>query len=196
MSRAVKPNPPTLVHGIGVALALSLAGGALLFALAPLLVAGTALRLLVALLGAAYLIYLLAGSAQRTGRIATLGIWTAVAAALWITSPPLSLYVLIHVGMLWIARSLYYYSGLLPVLADLGLNLLALAFAGWALARSGSPFLALWCFFLVQALFVLIPERIRGLARRSTPDEVGADDAFQRAHRAAEAALRRLAATR
>ena len=57
----------------------------------------------------------------------------------------------------WLVRSLYYYSGLLPALADLGVTALGAAFAVWAAQRSDSAWLALWCFFLVQAFHVLIP---------------------------------------
>ena len=89
-------------------------------------------------------------------------------------------------------RSLYYYSGLLPALADLGVSVLGAAFAAWAAQRSGSAWLVLWCFFLVQAFHVLIPASLtqRG---RAAPDP--ADDAFARAHRAAEAAVRRLSSS-
>ena len=52
--------------------------------------------------------------------------------------------------------------------------------------------LSLWSFFLVQALFVAIPPH---LGRRSQ-SERGPEDTFQRAHRNAEQALRRLASVR
>jgi hypothetical protein len=49
--------------------------------------------------------------------------------------------------------------------------------------------LSLWSYFLVQALFTAIPTRAaRGPAAASE------DDAFERAHRAAEAAVRWLSA--
>ncbi len=181
----------SLANGVSVALALSLAGGAVFAALSSMLAAGTALRLLVMLLAVAYLAYLLARSRQRIGRMATIVIWCAASALLWVTWPPISLYVLVHAGMLWIARSLYRYAGFLPVLADLCLSALALAFAWWAATRTGSTFIALWCFFLVQALHVLIPARILRIGR--TPATSDADHAFRQAHRTAEAALRRLA---
>lgn len=195
MSGAQTRRRPPLVHGVGVALALSLAGGALFVALGTVLAGGTLLRLLIVLLGGAYLLYLLGSSGQRIGRVATVAIWTLASVVLWVAAPPLSLYLLIHVAMLWLIRSLYFYSGVFPVLIDLGLNVLALAFSFWALSRSGSAFLALWCFFLAQALFVLIPATVRG----RKPDAAyppAENEAFVRAHRAAEAALRRLATPR
>ena len=92
-------------------------------------------------------------------------------AATWLAGVPLVGYVLIHVGLLWLVRSLYFYSGVLPALLDLGLSALGLAFAVWAAGRSGSPLLALWCFFLVQALHVCIPAAITGTTAARASDE-------------------------
>src|SRR4026207_506730 len=80
--------------------------------------------------------------------------------------------------------------GLLPALAGLGLTLLGAAFAVWAAQRADSAWLAFWCFFLVQAFHVSIPA---SLTRGNSHD--APDDAFARAHRAAEAAMRRLSSS-
>lgn len=190
-------NRSTLLRGIGLALALSLAGTALLVALPPLFGAATSVRIVVALLGLAYVLYVLASSAERTGRITTVVGWSALAAAAWLIEPPLGVYVLLHVAMIWLARSLYHYSSVLSALADLALSAVAAAFAVWAAQRTGGTWLALWCFFLVQAFHVWLPAAIgRGSSARA--HVAGADDGevFERAYRAAEAALRRLAETR
>ena len=60
---------------------------------------------------------------------------------------------------------------------------------------SGSLFLSIWSFFLVQALFVAIPTRLRQKAGDRGPAR-DSEDPFQRAHRAAEAALRKLSSVR
>ena len=106
-------------------------------------------------------------------------------------APPLTLYLLIHVGAIWLVRSLYFYSGVVPALMDLGISALSVSAMAWAISRSGSVFLATWCFFLVQALFVAIPKRI---GRRPGTGQDGHDSEarFQHAYRAAEAAVRRL----
>jgi hypothetical protein len=181
-------NPPSFGHSLGAALLFSLCGAAVLVALAPFAGSGTALRAVIMLLGLAYVLYLLGKSGERVGRIATVALWIAAASGTWFMGLPLVAYALVHVGLVWLVRSLYYYSGLLPALADLGLSLLGAAFAVWAAQRSGSAWLAFWCFFLVQAFHVLIPATLGGRAGPST----GGDDAFARAHRAAEAAMRRL----
>jgi hypothetical protein len=96
----------------------------------------------------------------------------------------------VHVGHAGLLRSLNYSSGLLPALIDFGLGLLGTTFAVWSAQRTGSFGLALWCFFLAQAFHVLIPASVR--PGQGSP---AADDAFARAHRAAEAAVRRLSGT-
>ncbi len=186
------PSKPSLSAGIGVAFVASACGAALIAALAPWLGGGTAVRAVVALLGFAYVLYAIASSRERVGRITTVACWLAIACGAWLLSPPLAGYVLLHVGLVWLVRSLYFYSGLVPALADLGLSLLSAAFAAWAAQRSGSAWLALWCFFLAQAFHVLIPASLMQ-SGKAAPDT--ADDAFARAHRAAEAAVRRLSSS-
>lgn len=180
---------PSLCTGLLAALVLSAGGAALLSALSPWLGGSAALRAVIALLGFAYVLYAIAQSGERVGRLTTVACWLVAAAGAWLLDLPLAGYVLAHLGAAWIVRSLYYYSGLLPALADLALSALAAAFAVSAAQRSGSLWLALWCFFLVQAFHVLIP---RSLARRPAATRAGTNDAFARAHRAAEAAVRRL----
>jgi hypothetical protein len=182
---------PSLGTGIAAALVLSACGAALLAALTPWLGSGTALRLGIAALGFAYALYLIARSGERVGRLTTLAGWVAVASVVWLAGLPLAGYVLAHLGLVWLVRSLYYYSGLIPAIADLGVTALGAAFAAWAALRSDSAWLALWCFFFVQAFHVAIPA---SLARRSAVQRP-ADDVFARAHRTAEAAVRRLSST-
>lgn len=183
--------------GVVAALAASASGAALVAALAPLAGFDAALRAAVALVSAGYALYLLAQSTERVGRATTATVWLALSAGAWLIGIPLPGFVLLHVTMLWLVRSLYRYSGVLPALADLALTALSLAFAAWAAARSGSPFLALWCFFLAQALTAYVPSTIAPHAAEreaSAPPDGG--DAFERARRTADQALRRLAAGR
>jgi hypothetical protein len=61
----------------------------------------------------------------------------------------------------------------------------------WAISRSGSVFLATWCFFLVQALFVAIPPAIKG--RRARQRNTATDnETFANAKRNADKALHQL----
>jgi len=114
-----------------------------------------------------------------------------LAGAAWFIAPPLMLYLLVHLGAIWLVRSLYFYSSVLSALADLALNGLGLAAAIWAVTRTDSVFLGIWCFFLVQALFVNIPDSMRRKA--GTRESANArTDRFQHAHCVAEAAVRKL----
>ena len=115
----------------------------------------------------------------------------AVIALRAVAAPNLAVYLLGHVGLLWLIRSAYFYSGLLPAVADLLLSGFSIAVGIWAASRSGSLGLSVWTFFLVQSLFVFIPRTV------SKPETVGrrrsGQDPFDKARRSAEAALRRLA---
>jgi len=179
---------PSLGRGLLAALVLSACGAALLAVLTPFVGSAAALRAVVAALGLAYVLYAIGSSGERVGRITTVACWVVGAAAASLLGLPLTGYVLVHLGLVWLVRSLYYYQGVLPALADLGMTLLGAAFAVWAGLRSESAWLVLWCFFLVQAFHVLIPPSLH--ARAAAQD--APDDAFARAHRAAEAAVRRL----
>ena len=137
------------------------------------------------------MLYLLSRSSERVGRVTTVVLWSLMFAISWFTAPSLGVYLLVHVGALWLVRSLYYYASVLAALLDLGMCSLSFATALWASMHTGSIFLAIWCFFVGQALWVAIPP---SMARQI---EAGGcrphDEAiFQRAHRTAEAAVRRL----
>jgi hypothetical protein len=179
-------------HGLGLGLVLSVIGAAGLLVLSLFIATEAAVRLVVAALGLVYVLYLMGRSRERIGRVTTLTLWIAAAAVAWLMGLPFAAYVLVHVGLVWLVRSLYYYTGLLPALVDFGLAALGVIFGVWAAQRSGSAWLAFWCFFLVQAFHVLIPATVGERSERAA----GCDDRFWCAHRAAESAVRRLSTTR
>lgn len=182
---------PTFFHGVIVAAGLAFVASAIVAALTPFMGLGAVVRLVIPGIAIAYLVYLFSRSDERVGRVTTLSIWIALAAVTWWAAPPLPLYLLIHVAAIWLVRSLYFYSGLLPALMDLGLSMLAVSTSVWALTRSDSVFLAVWCFFLVQALFVAIPPAIG--RRQQSGGSAAADNAsFEQARRQADEALRQL----
>lgn len=178
---------PSFLEGAGVALIAAAAAGLGLALLCPLLPVVTVARVVADCLALAYLAYLLRRSPERVGRLVTLMVWFLAAGLLWLSAAPLSLHILTHSGLLWLARSLYFHGGPLAALADLGLTGLAMTIALGAYLHTGNTFLAVWCLFLVQALFVLIP--VRDPEGTRAPDE----DRFDHAHRSAEAAVRKLA---
>ena len=182
---------PTFIHGVIVAAVLGFFASAVVAALTPFVGLGAVIRLVIPALGLAYLLYLFSRSTERLGRITTLAFWSALAAVTWWMAPPLPLYLFIHVGAIWLVRSLYFYSGLVPALMDLGISTLSVSATVWAITRSGSVFLATWCFFLVQALFVTIPPSMQRKQRASL-EKAADNDTFNHARRQADEALRQL----
>lgn len=188
MTRPAKA--PTFLGGAVIAFVFAAAGAAVFAAIIPWLSSAQAIRGIAIALGGAYTLYLLSGSEERTGRIATVAVWcvATAAAALFVSSLPL--FLICQVASIWLIRSLYFHGSIVGALADLGIGGLALAFAIWAARGSGSVFLSIWCFFLVQALFVALPAD----GGTQSHADAGSDQPFKRAERSATAALRRLAA--
>ena len=181
---------PTLFHGVLVAAGFAFLASALIAALTPFVGFGSVVRLCIPLVSFAYMLYLLRSSDERIGTVTTVSLWSALAIVTWWISPPLPLYLLIHAGAIWLVRSLYFYTGVFPALLDLGLTAVSLAGFTWAATRTGSVFMATWCLFLVQAVFVAIPRSIR---RKKAPQPIAGNESFERARRQADEALRQLA---
>jgi hypothetical protein len=189
---------PTFLNGAVAAALLAVLASAMLATVAPFLGFGTALRLAVPVLAGAYLLYFFRAVRPRTGRVVCFVLWTALAVFAWFAAPPLPLYLLLHAGAVWLLRSLYAYSGVIPALMDLGLCALSVLAFGWVFARTGGVFLATWSYLLVQALWVASPTRIEGKA--ATPGHDGAPNGdptrdngrFEHARRQADEALRQL----
>ncbi|MBP8926414.1 MAG: hypothetical protein KBG75_11195 [Pseudomonadales bacterium] len=178
---------PDFPEGVAVAAALAIIASICTTVFAPLIGALAITRLLVPALALAYLLYLFSRSRERSGRLVVLAAWGCIAVlAAWL-APPLALYLMIHTGALWLVRSLYFHSGLLPSLLDMALGAFSVIALSWALSRTGSALLGCWCFFLVQALFVAIPRSLT-----SNPATTPLDDGFQHAYTAAQAALAQL----
>ena len=123
------------MHGVIVAVVLGFFASTVVATLTPMFGFGSVLRLVIPALGLAYLLYLMSRSKERLGRVTTLSLWSAMAVVTWWVAPPISLYLLIHVSAVWLVRSLYFYSGVMPALMDLGLNALSISAAVWAISR-------------------------------------------------------------
>ena len=181
---------PTFLEGVGVALVASVVGGIAYAVLPPLFGWDSPMRALIAGLGLAYIVYLLNRSRARVGKVTVASFWLAGAVALWLLHPPFTVYLLLHAGAVWFVRSLYFHDGLIPSVLDLALTGFGLVAAGWAAIETGSMFLALWCFFLCQALFSGIPR-----IQRPKHGKQAADAPFERAYRAGQSALRALSSS-
>ena len=182
---------PGLLEGIMLAIGASLGGG-ILAALLPTVISEFAsAQILISILGLGYLIYLLKRSSERTGRVVMLALWLIASLTCMLLDTPLLVTLVVQTALIWIVRSLYFQASVLPALLDLGLVALGLLASAWAILQTGSVITAIWCFFLTQSLFVLIP----GFS--STGDNAGyfnpvESDRFQSAHRVALDAVRKL----
>jgi hypothetical protein len=181
----------TFFHGAVAAALFAVAGSVAVTALTPIAIFGGFYQLLVAALGLAYLLYMFSFSSERIGRLTTLSLWAGMSLTLWFFDTPFGLYLMAQIGALWLVRSVYFYSSALSALIDLALNVVAVASAYWAAVHTGSVFLTLWCFFLVQALFVAIPPELRRQSRRSPVSHPNTEN-FERARLRAEKAIRQL----
>jgi hypothetical protein len=188
MTQSNRPRP-SFLSGAAIAAVLAVAAGASFAGLTVSLTQTLAVRIIVTLLAGSYALYLLCQSNERTGRVVTVAAWCVAAAVIAASVPTLTLFLIAHTCLIWLVRTLYFHESTITALFDLGLSALALASGIWALRSSHGLALATWSFFLVQALFVVLPSG----APRSTQADDG-NQAFQRAQRSAEAALRRLAA--
>ena len=180
------------LHGVAAAVALAVGASVFVAVSAPLIGFGATLQLLIPILAFTYLLYFFGRSEQRTGRLTTIVLWMGLAGVAWFASLPLSLYLLLHAAAIWLVRSLYRYSGFIPAVLDLGLSLASVAMAVWAALHSGSVWLAVWSFFLTQALHVAIPRSIS--ESRQTHPATQTHDNFERAKQQADRALRHLLA--
>ena len=176
---------PGFIEGALVALAAAICAAIAGAMLPPLIGTAGALRVLVAGLVGAYLCYLIGRSRETSGRVVIPLLFLAASVAGW--ALPQTAFVLMHVLLLSLVRSLYFHGGALAALADLGLSTLATAGAAWAMGTE-SWTLAAWTFFLIQALFPWIP-CVTGPRQSEAPP----DDRFEAARTMAQAALERLA---
>ena len=187
---------PSFWREVGVALALSIVGAIAYRGAAFFIGSATALHLVIAALGIAYAVLLLRGVQARAGRMIAVVAWLLLDVTLFIFDPALMLWLLAQAFAIWLLRCWCCYGSLVAALADGALGLFAVTAAMVGAAYSHSLFLALWSFFLVQALFVLIPDTLRPrIAAAIAFDQSCHDeDRFDQAHRSAEAAVRRLTA--
>lgn len=183
-------SKPNFMHGVIVAAVLAFAASAVIATLTPFVGFLSVVRLVVPALGLAYLVFLFRSNDERTGRLTTLFAWGLMASITWWISPPLGFYVLLHVGAIWLVRSLYFYSGVFPSFLDLGLSASSVFALGWALERTGSVFIGVWCFFLVQAVFAWIPRSFASRGVRGAPPVD--NDRFEQARRQADQALQQI----
>jgi hypothetical protein len=184
----------TFIEGAGMALLISIAGSVLFSGLASLFSGGFVFRLLVSVLALSYIVYLLVRGTERTGRISVLLFWSVLMCLNLLLVDSILLYLSLHIIAIWLIRSLYYYNSLFSSLTDLLLTVFSLVAAIVAWNMSHSLLLGLWCFFLLQALFIYIPV---DFARRDRNESLNTStgDTFEHAHQSAQLALHKISTT-
>jgi hypothetical protein len=176
----------TFLEGVILALVSSMIGAISYTALVPVVDSEFALCLTIATLALGYVMYLLKRSRERIGLVSTVLIWSVITVAMfWFIPSPL-LFLTIQLGLIWLIRSLYFYTGVISALADLLLTGFSLMAVVWAAYQSESLFLCIWCCLLVNALFVFIPMDMTRRVAETRPVQL---DRFQQAYQAAESAL-------
>ncbi|MDH5353039.1 MAG: hypothetical protein OEY09_01240 [Gammaproteobacteria bacterium] len=181
---------PGILNSIVFALLASLAGGVSV-TLLPIIVSETiSAMLIIAGLSLAYLIFLIKQAERRRGRVLVVTLWLGLAIGGWLLGVSPISHILLQLTLIWIVRSLYFHTSVLTALLDLVLIVMAASAGFWAVVQTDSFIAAVWCFFLAQSLFVLIPE----FSHRGKPSSGSnpAEDHFQNAHRVAEEAVRQL----
>jgi hypothetical protein len=195
---SARVRKPTFLGEAAAGFVMSLIAAVVALSLSFVLPAGVVARLIVATLGLTLVLRVLARSSEKTGRIVTVAVWLAAAAGIWLTGASFVSYVVVHVALVWLVRSLFAWSRLVEVALDLGLTLLALCFAVFAAVRTDSVFLATWSFLLLQALHTAIPGFVLRRTSSAERAEPGSDPnrGFADAFKAADEALQRIAAGR
>lgn len=178
--------------GFVVSAVAAASAATLSFVAAPPVVA----RVVVAGIGLALVLRALAQSAERTGRIVTLAIWLAAAAAAWFFGIGIAAYVAVHAVLVWLVRALFSSSHVVAAGLDFALMVVALGFATLTAVRTDSVFLASWSLLLVLALGVAVPALA---AKWTRPRELAMPDddpnrGFALAFKSADEAFARIVA--
>ena len=158
---------PSFMQGVGVALVATIGGGVLFSALTTVFVTDFILRLLIAGMGLLYVLYLLRRSGEKVGRFTSMSVWLAAAVGIWLMGLSLPIYLMAHLGLIWLLRSLYFYSSLISALVDMGLVLFGLAAAVWAMLQTGNLFLSVWSFFSRPGTVYLYPQHLAAIGQIS-----------------------------
>jgi len=191
---------PTFAEGIIVAVMASLVVTVVFTVLSAFFPTRWLLQAMIAGISFIYICYLLVRSQEKTGRIVVIAVWSVITVATWMFSPSTIVSLFVHVGFIWLVRALYYYTSLTVALMDLGLTLFGIAASIWTLLYTNSLFLSVWCFFLVQALFVVLPPDLKSsfmfTRKQKGSDSKLSDDTFENAYHSAKSALRQLTTQR
>ena len=184
-------NSPHLFRHIAIALFFALIASVGSFVLVPLIGFSLTTAMALPAISLLYLLFLFSQASDKTGRITCMMLWSAMTLGIWVFNPSIDIALVLHLGAIWLIRSLYFHNGIVGPLLDLVLSASSVAVALWCYFHSGSVFLSVWSLFLTQAFFVAIPPALTQTpsAEKKTTDNTRK---FNEASASADAALRQL----
>lgn len=177
----------TLLRGIGLSIILTLAAVPTYSVFIELFDKIFATKLVIVLLAIAYISQLIFGGPKRSGRIVLFTFCVLGFTAALLSKSSVFLLLVVATGLIWSIRSLFRYQSIVCSGIDFALNGLSLGFGLWGFTATGSMIVAIWCFFLAQALSVLIPRRLRPI--KNSDRVTSHPDRFSRAQSTAESAI-------
>jgi hypothetical protein len=183
-------NRPSFFQGCIAALLAGVFGSVTLVTGTMIFSSAFTFHTVIALLGGCYLLSLFATSRHRTGQLTMLCVWLVASIAVFTAGFSVLVQVALQMGLIWLSRSCLFYRHALTSLADLGLQVVSFMAGTWALTQTGSFFLTIWSMFLVQAMFVFLPEP-EAKTEKAEAAACSQSDDFNRALRRAENAWKR-----
>ena len=183
---------PSLLAGIAFAFAIAIFAVPAWWALKATLPYSWAFRTAVVVPYLSYSLYLQVAVRRRIGNL-TLSA-TNLAMTIGLLSLPTSNSVMVSalVALVTVNRSLLFHRSILSIALDGFVSGVGLTFAGYLFTSTWSVPAALWSYFLLQSVFVMIPPRFSETSGLFSAGEEDPVDPFQRSRRQAQAALQRL----
>lgn len=191
----------SLLPSIGVAIALSLAGGLIFRSFYWLWWNGSvALLATTTLVGHLYCFFLLWSSGDRLGLVTLPTLYLLISGGLFFAPWSFLLSVLIQVAVLGVIRVLVLRSSFIVAGADMGISVLGITIGLWTWSISGSLVMTLWTYFLSQSLIFLLPQSNSLTARdpasslwgKSMTEELERSKKFEHCHLVADRAIQSL----
>lgn len=181
---------PSLLQNIGLAIVLTIVAAAAGILFLGIFSSAVSSKLVIILVTLVYLVRLVSRSQLRAGKLILnlLCLVLLIGGGLFFEQSE-SLVVMATV-MIWMIRSLLYYSSIFTACADLVLCLMSLVGFALSFNSSHSIAVAVWSFFLIQALHSLIPERFGETEHAAEEDQ--SVHRFDRAYQSAEQAIRQI----
>lgn len=182
-------NRPGFIEGVIVAIIFSLIVAAVFTVMSAFFPTRWLLQAVITGSSFMYVLYLLYRSKEKRGRVAVTILWLVYALSVWVFAPSTLIILFAHVGAIWLVRTLFYHNSLLVASFDFGLITISVFVSIWTLMHTHSLLLTTWVFFLLQAVFSILPEQIQLQSKTVVSEK---DDEFERAYAVAEAAVRQL----